>query len=457
MNKSLCILLIVLGLFSSSLAQKTLTYEEFVKAVEKNHPIAFQAINIGISGKQEVRKARGYFDPKIEGNTLNKDFKGISYFNYQSLGLKIPTWYGMELNGGFEKNNGHYINPDLRTPEDGFWQAGLSINLGKGLFIDKRRADLAKAKRFRELSRVQQLNMLNELTFNASVQYWNWMETWNDYKVMDKAVELAEKRYEAVKMSYEIGEEPSIDTLEAFIQLQNRMITRNTKELLFRKQSLLLSTFLWIEGKTPLEIDSGTTPILFDSVNISKTLIPDSIWNKINNHPFLAEYDYKLEVIKVDRRMKIEALKPEFKLGYNFLSESYNSQWQQENAKYSIQFAIPLFLRKERAALRLNTLKKENMQLERVQKAIEIKNKLKAMEYESNNYQKQVEILKINARNYRELLEAEIQKFEAGESSLFLINSRETRYLDSQLQLINHINNYKTASSGINYFLSNIN
>jgi outer membrane protein TolC len=38
--------------------------------------------------------------------------------------------------------------------------------------------------------------------------------------------------------------------------------------------------------------------------------------------------------------------------------------------------------------------------------------------------------------NYQRLLDAELRKFSIGESSIFLINSRENKLIDAQLKLI---------------------
>jgi outer membrane protein TolC len=47
--------------------------------------------------------------------------------------------------------------------------------------------------------------------------------------------------------------------------------------------------------------------------------------------------------------------------------------------------------------------------------------------------------------NYRELLQGEITKFENGESSIFLINTRETELLDARLKLLKLQTKYEKA------------
>ena len=91
-------------------------------------------------------KARGGFDPKVEVDHNRKKFKNTEYFDQLNATFKIPTWYGIELKGNFEQNEGNFLNPEAFLPDDGLYSAGISASLGQGLFINQRMADLKRAK-----------------------------------------------------------------------------------------------------------------------------------------------------------------------------------------------------------------------------------------------------------------------------------------------------------------------
>jgi outer membrane protein TolC len=46
-------------------------------------------------------------------------------------------------------------------------------------------------------------------------------------------------------------------------------------------------------------------------------------------------------------------------------------------------------------------------------------------------------------------LQGEQQKFRAGESSLFLVNSRETNFIDAQVKLIELLGKFQIARVGV--------
>ena len=56
---------------------------------------------------------------------------------------------------------------------------------------------------------------------------------------------------------------------------------------------------------------------------------------------------------------------------------------------------------------------------------------------EVENYNEQISLAEKNLDNYEKLLKAEEIRFENGESSIFLINSRENKKIDAQEKLIN--------------------
>ena len=155
-------------------AQTTFSEERFYALVIQNHPLAKQA-NLEIQfGEKSVLKARGGFDPKLYNQLNQKYYAGSQYYSFLNAGLKIPTWYGIEVKSGFEMNQGAYLNPEEKPPNGGLWYGGVSVSLGQGMFIDQRRAELKKAKIYQQSTYFEQKLQLNELMYEAGYSYWNW-------------------------------------------------------------------------------------------------------------------------------------------------------------------------------------------------------------------------------------------------------------------------------------------
>jgi len=181
MNRSLITICLSFTSFAFAQVQDsiTLSFSEYLGYVKKFHPIAKQAeLTIQI-GQANLMKARGGFDPKIEVDNERKKFKNLEYFDELNTAFKIPTWYGVELKGNFEQNTGVFLNPESFVPDDGLYSAGISASLGQGLWINERMADLKKAKIFREQTVADREILVNQILFDASLAYFNWLQAYN--------------------------------------------------------------------------------------------------------------------------------------------------------------------------------------------------------------------------------------------------------------------------------------
>lgn len=437
--------------------ENILTLDQLSWLIKNYHPIAIQSNLILKQGENSVKKARGGFDPYLFSNFNQKYFDEKNYYSLFDVGLKIPTWYGIEVETGYDQNRGAFLNPQNVVPDGGLWYGGLNITLGKGLFIDERRATLKLAKLFAEFSVAEQQKLMNDLYFDAFKQYWKWVMAWNKYQVHKESVTLAMTRFEGVKQSYILGDEPAIDTLEAFIQVQNRQINLNQSDLEYKNATLELSNYLWYENNTPLIItDSLKPPQLANLIDLG--IIPLDTLNTLlaslgNDHPELQLYDYKLAGIDIEKRLNTESLKPTINLKYNTLVETGgNSEainFSNQNYYWGVEFGFPLFLRKERAELQLTKLKQQDTELANQQKLLELQNKLRNYYNEQLALKKQLDLYTDAVDNYNALLNGEKKKFVTGESSLFLVNSREVKFIEAKLKLAELKSKYNIARIGM--------
>ena len=112
-----------------------LSASNFLTLVKQYHPVAKQADLIPESAQARLLQARGGFDPKLFGDLENKTYKETEYYSLVNAGLKVPTWYGIEFKADYSYARGSFINPKESLPEQGLLAAGLSVPLGRGLWI----------------------------------------------------------------------------------------------------------------------------------------------------------------------------------------------------------------------------------------------------------------------------------------------------------------------------------
>lgn len=453
------LLLSALSMVGQNTIPTEFTYNEYLGQVKKFHPLVKTA-NLEISMAQaNLLKARGSFDPKIEVDFSKKQFKDNEYYSFLNGSFKIPTWYGIEVKAGFDNSEGIFLNPENTMPNQGLTSLGITVPIGQGLFINQRMADLRKAKLQVRLSREERKLMAIAVLYDASVAYFNWKRSFNEVKLYENFAKNAQIRFEGVKTLIVQGDEPAIDSVEAGIILRNRLLSLEDATLKLAKAKLELSNYLWLDNSIPVELSDALTPEENLENTIQETLKTNDLLTSnfsINNHPKINALQSKVDILNVDRRLKANSLLPRIDLGYTYLSEpSAFDNYRFEDYKIGMNFYFPLFLRKERGDLKMAKFKLQEttfaLELERVQ----LTNKIKAQQTEIVSLEKQRKFIKDLVSDSSIMLTSEERLFSFGESSIFLINSRENNLISAQLAAIAIENRYFVSNSELFRVMAN--
>lgn len=438
---------------------KTLTYNEYLGFVKKYHPMVKSA-NLQVSSAQaNLMMARGGFDPKIEVDFDKKQFKDKEYYSLLNSSFKIPTWYGIEVKAGFDNSEGIYLNPQNTLPNQGLTSLGINIPLGQGLIINQRMADLRKAKIQIQLSQAQRKLEAIDVLYNASIAYFNWKRNHSEVQLYKAYLKNAEIRFGGITSLIKNGDKPAIDSVEAGIVVRNRKLNLEDAQLKLIKSKLELSNFLWLENNVPLELQDTIVPeenlesTIKETLKTKELLVENS---SIENHPKINSLQSKLNILEVERKLKANSLLPKIDIGYHYLSEpNYLSDTNFDNYKVALNFSFPIFLRKERGGLQLAKFKIQDTQYDLDLERVQLKNKINAQQNEINSLERQRALILELLKDYNVMLQSEERLFSFGESSLFLINSRENNLVSSQLSALNLENRYLISNAELFKIMAN--
>ncbi|WP_353743390.1 TolC family protein [Flavobacterium sp. 38-13] len=460
MMKRVFIILLILTSYhikAQSFKEKELSFSEYIGYVKKYHPLVRQSGLLLNKAEAELLTARGGFDPKIEVDYDQKDFKDKNYYSLLKSTFKIPTWYGIEIKAAFDNSEGLYVNPQNTTPNNGLTSIGISIPLGQGLFINKRMADVRMAKVQLQLSAAEQKMETTDVIYEASLAYFNWKRAFDEAELYKTYLEYAQKRYDGILRLIETGDKPAIDSVEAGILVKTRELSLKDAQLKLTKSRLELSNFLWIDN-VPVELEENITPeenvrnSVDASLNTNLQVNPSAA---LDSHPKIQSLQSKLSMLEIERRYKANMLLPEMNVSYNYLSEpAYFTDYRFQDYKIGLNFSFPLFLRKERGALQLAKLKIQDGQLDLELERVALKNKILTYSAEIESLNQQQLTAAELVKDYTVMLSSEEKLFSFGESSLFLINSRENNVVSSRLAEINTENRLLASIANLYKVLS---
>lgn len=442
------ILLFIIN-FSGIAQGNKLSEKEFLNIVKKYHPLALQAEVFVEQSKSDVLISRGAFDPLLLLNSNQKDLNNTQYYNYQLAQLSVPTWYGIEFNAGLENVGGFNTDPQETKGSSSF--VGVSIPLMKNLVLDKRRATLQKAKIIVEKSKSEKDVILNDLLFEATQSYWNWVLVYQELRIVNDAILNITNRVNFTKNIVAIGERASIDTIEALTQLQSFQVRQNELQLELQNAIIDLSSFTWNENSIPYDLPIDIIPDQYfslETIQYDETSLETYLEKASMTHPILKVYTNKLEYLNVEKQLAFQSLLPKLDFKYNQISKNYNlaattiQPLFQTNFQYGINFSMPLRISEGRGEFRKSKLRIQEVKYDQDFKQRVILNKIKQEFNQLNTIVKQISVQNDLLRNQNVLLQGEKVKFENGESSLFLVNSREQKAIESQLKLNSNVIKY---------------
>lgn len=417
---------------------QTLSLDEFYKIILNNHPVVKQANLLNEMAQQEIRLARGNFDPKLKSSFTNKEFEDKNYYNKLDAHLAFPTWFPVDPKVGYQRNTGEFVNNEDVISGERQVYAGVSIPVGRGLFTDERRTAVRQAKLFTDIATADQVRVINKILLEAAKDYWNWYYAYYQYRLSNQAVMIAEEIFSSIKISMEQGEAAGIDTVQAKITLQTRLVDRQEALLNFINTSILISNYLWDAEGNPLQLEATVAPVTDSDQAFQNELLEDLLDRARENHPELVKLSVKLNQLELDQSLAREFLKPQLDLNYALLGHPDNLDEIDllESYKFGVDFSFPLFLRKERSKVALAKLKIQNTTFQRSQAEREIINQVNAAFNEVSNTRvivsQQAEVVQL----YDRLLSAEMLNLENGESDVFKINIQQEKLLQAQSKLL---------------------
>ncbi|WP_421875661.1 TolC family protein [Marinoscillum sp.] len=461
MRKLIIVALVLLGISSHAQDSLLINLNDVLELARKNHPIIKQAGLQDQFAEAEIRTAKGTLDPKITSTYNLKDYKDTEYWNKFYSALKIPVWFPIDPKIEAARSSGEYLNrEDYIAPGEDYWQvsAGVSVPIGKGLFIDERRALIKQAKLYSDIAEAEKIKLSNKMLFTIVKSYWEWYFAYEQFVLMEQSMQIADEIFRRVKLDYEYGEAAVVDTVQAKITYQNRRADYINAGVQLNNSRLAMSIHLWSEEGLPLELPENMTP----SPESSLWIIPeDSTLDKVviwafENHPEIQKVSAKQGQYEIEQQWNRESLKPQIDLSYSFIDAPFSTSGLEpidlgENYKLGVDFSFPILLRKERGKLQKSKLQIESLGYELLQTQQQIGAQIKSVHAELTASQQLTSQYADLAANYQRLLDAEIFNIENGESDLFKLNIQQDKFIESQIKYLKVLITYQKLKAELPY------
>lgn len=425
---------------------KPFTLENFYHHVLQYHPVAKQAQLLTESGRQEIRMARGHFDPKLEAQYLLKQYNGKEYYRMADAALKVPTRSPITPAIGMERNTGDNLNPENYISSDYDYKqfyVGITLPLGSGLMTDERRVAIKQAELFGKMMQAEQIKVINKLLLEGATDYWEWYFSYYSYRLASNTAAIAEEILRRTKLSFDGGELARMDTVQARITYLERRVAEQEAFADLQNNRIHMSSYLWDSLMNPVDL-----PLYYAPLNVNAFMLPSeaTLTELLNhakaNHPDLQKINLKMAQLKLDRRLAVEFMKPRLDVTYYMLNQPVdpygfaNSFALDDNFKLGVDFSLPLFLRKEKAKLAQTELKLNSTMFELDITSRQIINEITATYNQLVNNGIVLQQQRTMTDHYYSLMNAELLNLENGESDLFKTSVQQEKLFNAQFKLI---------------------
>ncbi|MEI6020458.1 MAG: TolC family protein [Bacteroidota bacterium] len=439
MQKITFFLLVFIAAQGISQNTSPITYDLFLSNVLQNNPLAKRANNEKKYGETQLNAAKGNYDPIMSGSYDQKQFNGINYFTNVNSEIKQAIFTSQYLKFGYDYGNGNYLNPENNSLAPGQAYLGIEIGLLQGLRIDKRRAEFLKSKEYLNYYEAEQRIQLNSLLFESSQRYFDWLFNLKQLALNQYFMQIAKQRLNGIEALAIIGERASVDTIEAAIFYQARLSDLQNALIENQKVGNEILSYNWQKDQSSnLNENISTNDSLDMYFNKAKKILNEQFNQSQSANPVITKYHSLQKVLEVENRLKKEMIKPLLNFKYNFLSNNALSAYpslSNNNYKVGMQLSFPIFLRNPTNDYKMAKINAQNNQLELISKTTELSFKTQALKKTMAILANQLQNAEKTVRYSKVLVDAEKLKFANGESTLFMLNTRESKWLESEIKL----------------------
>ncbi len=400
-----------------------LSLQEVLDWTLDEHPAAELAAAVEARGVAELMAARGAYDPTVTAGADHKSYLGTEYFTYGDVGLSWQSPLALKLEAGRQWADGTYLNQERTVPADGQAYLSLKLPVLQGLLTDKYRTEVAQGKLAVDRNRAAANVIRNELRYDVTVAYAEWVYAERVLLISRETESLIEQRLSATRDLYQQGDKPAVDTLEATVALANQRLNRQEAVVALTLAQQTLQTLYWPlrDESRPANQAGATLQLPFDTISPMR-------------NPALTELRVTAAQLSLEQRLKREYRKPELNLSYSLLGDGFDLAPGSEELghdrigagyKLGATFRYPLLTRTARANQQITALKVAETRAKQAVKTAELQRAATGYRQAVRAFDAQLQDAEALVEQTRTLLTAERELFGLGESTQFLLNSRE--------------------------------
>ncbi len=368
------------------------------------------------------------FEPRIDLSSEGKDYGNDLQYRLDRAEARVGLPGGIDLVGGASQATGAFINPERKTPTEGLANLGISAPLGGALIFSDRQYAWGAASRDLEIEEAKLDRVLRKVTLDAVKAYTFWQAQSEVQSAVDDALAVAAERLRLVREAFRLGERSEMDTLEAYLSWVDRRAdvakqqnlsaaaVADVERLLRGAEAIAVN----VQGARP----EGRPVILGFNAQLSAAS-PGAL-----NVPELAMAGAVLRRERLATTTAWAQWLPAPYVDYRMIQWG-GSAWNPEAVQWKVGLAVPLFNQKARADLAGAQARLRAAQANATSTQNTVAVLRSQLTQQVGALEAELKALTASETAAYALLQQERRRFALGESTMFILATRETKYLEA--------------------------
>jgi outer membrane protein TolC len=439
--------------------EPVLTMETVLKSVDNCFPQIMIARNQITQAKGKLISTYGKFDPQLNTTTRALPFGGY-VSNYVDTEVLLPTYInGLKVYGGYRNGVGDWpiYYQNYLTNTGGEYRAGVSLPILRNRKLDNERLDVLAQRENLKISADQLQATKIRVYQEAILVYWNWVQMGHQLHIFKELLQLAKIRQQAIEKQAHQGDLPLLAVTENQQLIVQRKQMVRQGELLFQQAANDLALYYRDTQGRPQNPKPGSLPKKVNSpLQIDHRFI-NMIQDQIDQHPEIRRLKKLYKITHLKKDLAKNDMMPFLDLNA-FTSKQYGTNGYPrllpQAGFVGLSFRLPTYQREAKGRYISATSELRQIKNESQFKLETLMLRLQNLVVGFNISQKQIKLFTQEYELAKKVEEGEKIRFFNGDSSLFLVNQRETASTQVQINLLNAKIIFNRIKYQIKYYMN---
>ena len=442
-------LLVVLGFVQAPGAP--LLLDEVLQSTERYHPILLAQITERSMAEGKVLGTQGAFDTKL---TASAGTNSLGYYKTRTSGGGISQPFrrtGGEVFGGYKRGLGNFEpwKEGQLTLSGGEWAGGIRLPLLRDRSIDTRRTDLQLALLGLELADASILEQRLILLQLAASRYWAWVSAGHKLSIAQDLLSLAEDRIQQVEELVGAGQVAQIEIAENQRAVLLRRSAAVSAERNLQTARLDLSLFLRDSNGNLVQAGRSRLPEFPEPEGVSPEQVEQDLVGALQRRPEIAGAMLEIEQNDAATRLARNQMRPEVNFTLRFGRDQGLGSITKRGSELiaGISLESPVQRRKARGEVAVWNAKQEQLLYKlryvRDKVEVEVRDAASALTLALQR----LDLARAEYEIARSLATAEVDRFELGDSTLFIVNQREVAAASARTAAVDSLTDCHIATA----------